>query len=598
MLRIFLVASKLVRNYTNSRGRFAMVKNFFQGGRGILYSKQANILSAATIVMLAIAASRILGLLRNRTFVHFFPPETLDSFLAAFQLPDLIFEVLIIGAMSSAFVPIFSSYLANDKKKEAFFLAGVALNIILVFFLALSILIFIFAHPIYSFVAQGFTPDKISQTVFFARILLAAQMFFAVSYLLTAVLESNQRFLAPAVAPLFYSLSIIVSTILFAPTLGLLAPVLGAVAGSFIHLVIQLPLALELGFRPIFYIDFKNPGVRSIVKLAWPRVAELSFSQIKKLFDLSMASLAAGGLTYFRFADSLAALPVGLFGLSIAKASFPQLSRQAASNMTGFKTTFFSSFKEILFLVLPVSVLLGVLRVPAVRLAFGAAQFDWQDTVQTGYAVSAFCVGAFAYSLSLLVARGFYALQDTMTPVKVSVFSILINISLGLFFILGLKLPIWGLSLAYAISGIIQLIVLMGLFSRRVGGFAGCGIGSSFAKMGFSAGVSGLLMFILLKIFDRSAWDKKLSFLGQLGLGLPTTFDHFVLDTRYTLNLLILTLVVALAGIMVYFAVAYLLRVEELGVLARAVRRFSRKPRPPTLIEKEETLVSSHTNGN
>lgn len=567
-----------------------MVKNFFQGGRSILYSKQANILSAATIVMLAIAASRILGLLRNRTFVHFFPPETLDLFLAAFHLPDLIFEVLIIGAMASAFVPVFSSYLAKDKKQEAWFLAGVTLNVIVIFFLVFSLFIFIFAHPIYSLVAQGFTPDKISQTVFFARILLVAQMFFAVSYLLTAVLESNQRFLAPAVAPLFYNISIIIFTFLFAPTLGLLAPVLGAVAGSFIHLIIQLPLALELGFRPVFFIDLKNPGVRSIIKLAWPRVIELSFVQVKKLVDLSMASLAAGGLTYFRFADSLAALPVGLFGLSIAKASFPQLSRQAGNDMQGFKATFSSSLKEILFLVLPASVFLGVLRIPAVRLAFGAAQFDWQDTVQTGYAVSAFCVGAFAYSLSLLLARGFYALQDTMTPVKVSVFSILINIPLGLFFILGLKLPIWGLSLAYAISGIIQLVILMGLFSRRVGGFAGYGIGSAFAKIGFSAGASGLTMFILLKIFDRSAWDKKLSFLGQLGLGLPTTFDRFVLDTRYTLNLIWLTLLVAAIGLAVYLLLAHLLRVDELRIIAKSIRRFSGKL--PYFAKKEETFVS------
>lgn len=576
-----------------------MVRNFFQGGKNLLYSKQANILSAAAIVMLAIAASRILGLLRNRTFVHFFPPETLDSFLAAFQLPDLILEVLIIGTMSSAFVPIFSSYLAKEKKQEAWFLAGVALNIILIFFLLLSIFIFIFAHPIYSLVAQGFTPDKISQTVFFARILLAAQMFFAVSYLLTAVLESNQRFLAPAVAPLFYNLSIIIFTILFAPTLGLLAPVLGAVAGSFIHLTIQLPLALELGFRPIFYFDFKNPGVRNTIKLAWPRIIELSFFQIKKFVDLSMASLIAGGLTYFRFADSLAALPVGLFGLSIAKASLPQLSRQAGEDMQGFKATFSSSFKEILFLVLPVSVFLGVLRVPAVRLAFGAAQFNWQDTVQTGYALSAFCVGAFAYSLSFLTARGFYALQDTMTPVKVSVFSILVNIGLGLFFILGLKLPIWGLSLAYAISGIIQLIVLMELLNRRVGGFAGYGIGSSFAKIGFSAGVSGLLMFVLLKIFDRSAWDKNLSFLGKLGLALPTTFDRFVLDTRYVINLIYLTFFVALVGLLVYILLAYILKVEELGILAKSMRRVWRKlPGLGKLAPREETFVSSHTNGS
>lgn len=577
-----------------------MVKNFFQGGKNLLYSKQANILSAAAIVMLAVLASRALGLVRNRTFVHFFPPETLDSFLAAFQLPDLILEVLIIGAMSSAFVPVFSSYLSRDKEKEAWFLAGITLNTILLFFLVFSAVIFIFAHPIYSAVARGFSPEQVNETVLFARILLLAQMFFAASYLLTAVLESNQRFLAPAVAPLFYNLGIILSTIILAPKVGLLAPVLGAVFGAFLHFMVQVPLALELGFRPVFILNFRDPGVRKIARLAAPRVIELSFFQFKKLADLFMASLAAGGLTYFRFAESLFALPVGLFGLSIAKASLPQLSRQASSeNLTEFKQTFSASLREILFLVLPASVFLAVLRVPAVRLAFGGTHFDWQDTVQTGYALSAFLVGALAYALSLLVSRAFYALQDTATPVRISILAIFINISLGLFFVLGLGLPIWGLSLSYAIAGIIQFLILFWLLRKRVGGFLGYGLGASFAKVGFSSGVAGITMFILLKILDRSVWDKKLSFLGQIGIGLPTTFDRFVLDTRYTLNLIFLTIVVALVGLAIYLFLAYLLKVEELGVLAKSARRVWRRlPGLGKLAPREETLVSSHTNGN
>lgn len=576
-----------------------MVRNFFQGGKDLFYSKQANILSAATIVMLAILASRVLGLVRNRTFVHFFPPETLDSFLAAFQLPDLILEVLIIGAMSSAFVPVFSSYLSREKEKEAWFLAGITLNIILVFFLFFSALIFVFAHPIYTAVARGFTPEQVNETVLFARVLLVAQMFFAASYLLTAVLESNQRFLAPAVAPLFYNLGIIFSTIILAPKVGLLAPVFGAVFGAFLHFMVQVPLALELGFRPIFLLDFRDPGVKKIAKLAVPRVLELSFFQLKKLADLFMASLVAGGLTYFRFAESLFALPVGLFGLSIAKASFPQLSRQAVKEDLGeFKQTFSASLREILFLVLPVSVFLAVLRVPAVRLALGGTHFDWQDTVQTGYALSAFLVGALAYALSLLVSRAFYALQDTATPVRISILTTFINILLGLFFILGLRLPIWGLSLSYALAGVIQFLLLFWLLGKKTGGFLGYGIGASFAKVGFSSGVAGIIMFILLKILDRSVWDKKLSFLGKIGMGLPTTFDRFVLDTRYTLNLIFLTTLVALVGLAVYLLLAYLFKVEELGILAKSTRRVLRKlPGLGKLAPREETLVSSHTNG-
>ncbi|MDO8503689.1 MAG: murein biosynthesis integral membrane protein MurJ [bacterium] len=576
------------------------MKNIFHGGRNLLYSKQSNILSAATVIMVMVAASRVLGLIRNRTFVHFFPPEKLDSFLAAFQLPDLIFEVLVLGAMSSAFIPIFSSYLSRQKQKEAWHLAGLTLNVLLFFFLIISVVIFIFAPQIYTLVARGFTPEQVAETAFFTRILLLAQMFFAASYVLTATLESNQRFFAPAVAPLFYNLGIIFSTILFAPHIGLLAPVLGAVFGSFLHLLIQLPLAASLGFRPVFSLNFKDKALLSVAKLAAPRILELSFFQVKRLADLFMASLIVGGLTYFKFAESLAALPVGLFGLSIAKASLPQLSNQVATNqMKNFKETFASSFKEILFLIVPAGVFLAVLRIPFVRLAFGARQFEWQDTVQTGYALSAFALGTFAYSLSLLISRAFYALQDTGTPVKVSVGKILLNVGLGLFLVLGLHLPIWGLALSYALAGIAENIALFTLLRRKVGGFAGLGLGIAFIKVAFAASVSGGVMFLLLRVLDRSAWDKKLSFLGKLGLALPTTFDKFVLDTRYTTNLIILTFLVALVGLVVYVVLVYLLRVEELGIVTRALRRISsvRFAKVKPAAKEGEPLTPPYTNG-
>lgn len=578
-----------------------MVKNFFEGGKNLLYSRQASILSAATIIMVMVALSRVLGLIRNRTFVHFFPPDQLDSFLAAFQIPDLIFEVLILGVMSSAFIPVFSGLLGRGKDENAWRLAGVTMNIMLLVFLVFAVLVFIFAHPIYSLVAQGFSPEKIEQTVSFARILLLAQMFFAASYVVTATLESNQRFLIPAAAPLFYNLGIIGATVFLAPGLGLYAPVLGAVVGSSLHLSIQLPLAFRLGFKPVFGLNFNDGGVVKMARLAAPKVLELSFLQIKRLADLFFASLVAGGLTYFKFGDSLASLPVGLFGISIAKASLPQLARQqGAGDMQGFKNTFASSFKEILFLVLPAGVFLAVLRIPLVRLAFGGRQFDWEDTVQTGYVLSAFAVGVFAYALILLLNRAFYALEDTATPVKISIASIFVNVGLALFLIIGLKLPIWALALSYAVAAIVQIILLLAFLKRKIGGFDGRLI-SSFAKVLFASSVAGAVMFFLLKVLDRSAWDKKLSFLGSLGLGLPTTFESFILDTRYTVNLIYVTLVVALVGFLVYIFIAWILKIEELRILLRSFGRIGqiKKATLPAEAAKEgETITPPHTNGS
>lgn len=577
-----------------------MVQSFIKGGKNLLYSKQTSVLSAAVIIMTMILGSRVLGLIRNRLFVHYFAPEHLDTFLAAFQLPDLIFEILILGAMSSAFIPVFSNYLSKDKEKEAWKVAAITLNLLLVLFTAFSVLIFIFAHPIYSVVAKGFSPSQIDEIVSFTRFLLFAQLFFIASYLITAVLESHQRFLVSAAAPLFYNVGIIVTTALFAGSLGLFAPVLGVVFGSIMHFLIQVPVAVNLGFRPVWSLNYKNPGVVEIGKLALPRVLELSSFQIKKLTDLFLSSFVAGGLTYFKFADSLASLPVGLFGLSIAKASLPRLSQQTAeTNLDEFKETLSSSIKEILFLVVPASIFLAILRLPLVRLAYGAQKFDWNDTLQTGFAVSAFTVGIFAYSLTLLLSRAFYALRDTATPVKISILSIFVNAGLGFLFILGLKLPIWGLALAYSLAGLFQIIILYSLLVKRIGGFEKFGLKSSMAKITASSTVSGLTIYILLKILDRSAWDKKLSFLGHLGLGLPTTFDKFILDTRYTVNLVLITGAVALIGVLIYLLLCYLFKVEELKILFKVLQRIPFGRRFLSLIVKEKEIVSPipHNNG-
>lgn len=577
-----------------------MVKRFFENSKALFYSKQTNILSAAVIIMVMVGASRILGLLRYRTFVHFFPPARLDTFLAAFQLSDLIFEILIMGAMSSAFVPVFSSFLARDKNRDAWYIAAATLNLLLLGYVIFAVLIFIFAQPIYLLVAQGYSSQQIAEIASYTRMFLLAQMFFVASYLFTAILESNQRFLASATAPLFYNIGIIITTIILAPEVGLLAPVIGVVVGASLHFLIQLPAVLQLGFKPIFVLDVKNPGVRQIARLALPRVIELSFYQIKRFADLFLASFVVGGLTYFRFGDSLSSLPAGLFGLSIAKAALPKLSGQAAQDINEYKKTFSSSFKEILFLVVPASVFIAILRLPLVRLAFGADQFSWTDTNQTGFVVSAFALGIFAYSLSLLVSRAFYALQDTATPVKISIMTIFFNAAGGVLLILGLKTPIWGLAMAYSLSQIFQLGVLLAILTRRVGGLGQFGLVMTTIKIFVSSLTAGGVMFLLLKVLDRSAWDKKLSFLGHLGLGLPKPFDTFLLDTRYTLNLIYITVAVALIGALVYLLMSALLRIEELRVMLRV---FSRLPLNRVMVwarlapSKTETISTPPNNG-
>jgi putative peptidoglycan lipid II flippase len=557
-----------------------MVKNLLKKGSNFFTQRQKTILSATMIIMVMIAVSRVLGLIRNRVLAQFFSVETLSVYFAAFRIPETIFEILVFGSFSSAFIPTFTSYISQKKRAEAWYVASVSLNIAFLIFLFLAIIIFILAKPLYHLIAPGFSEAQTLEIANLSRILLMAQAFFVLSYFLTSVLESLQRFLVPALAPLLYNLGIILGAIFLSSKFGIYAPVWGAVAGAFFHFLIQLPLAFWLGFRPKFSLDFSHPGVREIGRLALPRIVELSFLQIGKIGELFLASLVSvASYTYYTFANSLALLPIGLFGTSIAKASLPTLSYQAAKgDFKQLSETLVSLINQIVFLIFPCVVFLAVLRIPLVRLVFGAERFNWLSTVQTGYTLSAFGLSILTQGLIYPLTRAFWALHDTQTPVKVSIGAIFIELFLGSIFILVFKLQVWTLALSFSLASLTQMLILFSFLNRKIPGFEKKKISLAFLKIAVASFSSGGLMFFLLKILDRSAWDKHLSFLRWFGLKLPTTFEYFVLDTRYTLNLILLTVFVGLVGLLTYLLLAWFLKVEEISLLKKLIDKI-RKPK-------------------
>ena len=552
-----------------------MIKRAFRNGSNFLTGRQTNILSAAVIIMIMIDISGVLGLVRNRVLAYFFTPEILSVYFAAFRLPEVVFEVLVFGTLSSAFIPTFTSYFSKNQRSEAWYIASVCLNFALLFFLILAIPIFIFARQFYQVLAPGFNPFQLDLVAKLTRVLLIVQGFFLFSYFLTGVLESLQRFLIPAIAPLFYNLGIIFGALFLSNKFGIMAPVIGAVIGSFFHFFIQLPLAVRLGFRPKVSLNYSHPGVREIARLAVPRIFELCFLEIGQSTELFLASLiSAGAYTYYTFANSLQLLPVGLFGISLAKASLPSLSyRSARGDYEHFKSTFFSLFIEIAFFIIPCSVFLAVLRIPIIRLAFGAARFTWESTIQTGLTLSAFCLGLFAQSINYLLTRAFWALHDTKTSVKVSIICILFNIILGAVFIMCLHFSVWSLALAFSLAAIAQTMVLFLLLYRKLGKFQVSQLTTPLVKITLASLMSGSLMFFTLKVFDRSVWDRRLSFLRYVGLVMPTSLDRFVLDTRYTGNLLVLTGLVGLIGVVAYLLLVWFLGVKEVALFTRVLTK-------------------------
>jgi putative peptidoglycan lipid II flippase len=254
---------------------------------------------------------------------------------------------------------------------------------------------------------------------------------------------------------------------------------------------------------------------------------------------------------YYTFANSLQLLPVSFFGASIAKASLPAMANQvAAGERAQFAKTFMASFREILFLVLPLAVFLAVARIPVTRIAFGAARFAWGSTIQTGYVVSAFSLGISAQALIYLLARAFYALHEVRIPVRASITGIFLAMGLGGIFILVGHLPIWSLALAYSLAAIVQLGILLFSLQRRVREVQLKEVGGAVFKIGLAAGLAGGVIYFLLKVLDR-----------------------VIFDTRYVSTLILFVALLLIVGVAVYWLAAWALRIEEVAVFVRLGKR-------------------------
>jgi len=548
-----------------------MIENLVRKGKQLLSSQQTSILSAATLIMLMVIASRVLGLVRQRVLANYFSVEELSLFFAAFRLPDTIFEVLVFGTFASAFVPVFTRTAKKDENL-AWGLAASVLNIGIILFILIAVVFNLFAKFFYSLATPGFSSLQQAQIVALSRYLFLAQGFFVASYVLTGVLESLKRFLIPALAPVFYNLGIIAGTILFSSRFHLIAPVLGVVLGASFHFLIQYPLARSLGFRFSLKITDKE-GLKKIKDLAWPRLIEVSFLQISKFAELFFSSLiSSAAYAYYTFGNTLQLLPVSLVGTSISKAALPNLADKADEREV-FRLTLWKTFNEMVFLILPIAAILIVLRIPIVRLVYGTDIFDWEATVQTGMVLSAFAFGVVFQAVNSLLSRAFYAMHNTKTPVSISIATIFLVVFFDFVFIYILKLPAWGLAAAFSLGSFLQSVLLFYFLEKNLGGgFLSTNLYLLFKKFLAALG-SSLVMFFTLKFFDRSVWIKKLSFLGKIEAIQKLSFEKFVLDTRYTFNLLILTITVSFLGILVYLILSYILGNKELLTFTNLIKR-------------------------
>lgn len=503
----------------------------------------------ATTLML----SKVLGLIRDRLLAHVFSPDKIDIFWAAFKLPDAIFQIVILGALSIAFIPVFTEYFENKGKEEAFEMARNVLNVFLATFILATILIYVLAQPlIANFIAPGFTTAKQAQVISVTRVILFGQVILVLGSFFIGILQSFQRFVIPSLSPVFYNFGIILGIVFLSKSFGIMGAALGVVLGAILHVLIQLPLIWSLGFRFKLPLKFFHPGVKEIVKLMSVRTLGLAAEQINEIVGVALASLASiGSVTYLTFAQHLQVVPIGLFGATLAQAALPVLSSEKArGKIEEFKITIITTFHQILFLTLPATAILIVIRVPVVRLVFGASQFNWQATVLTGATLALLSVGLAAQAISLLLVRGFYALKDTKTPVIVSLIVVVLNIILSVYFITVLKLEVWSIGLANSISTVLSGVLLFGTLHFKVGKFELRSVLAPLLKMLMATVIMGVALYIPIKLLDQ-----------------------VIFDTTKTINLLVLTGSASIFALAIYMMIVWFLKVRELATYMELLKR-------------------------
>lgn len=540
-----------------------------------LEKQQTSILSAAAVITVANIASSISGLLRQRLLIsHYYNTiesrQAYEAFLVAFQIPDLMFQLIVLGALSAAFIPILAQY-KHDKELELQYINSM-MNSVLLIFTVVGALVFIFAEPITVWrTGSKFTPEQVQIVVDLTRIMIFAQFFFAISNFFTGILQSYRRFIVPALSPLLYNVGILIGAYTLSRYFGIYAAGIGVVIGAALHMIVQLPSVYRLGFRFRPTLLFRHPGVEKTYKLTPARTLNLSISQIQQLSDGKLAtSIGQLSFTVLNLAGILMTLPIRFFGIPISQAALPFLSEEATEkDLHKFKDLVLRSIHQISFFAYPASVLLLILRVPIVRLAFGTKNFPWAEvTLPTARVLAIVSLSIAAQAVTQLLIRSFYALKDTKTPLKITILTVGFYISMSWAAVFYLHSGVIGIATVLTVTNILEMLLLLYCLDLRVKGF----VRKEFWVPQLKMIVASFLMAVFLYLPFRM-------------------LDELVFDTRRTIELILLTLTTSTIGMTVYLYFGLLFDVRELYILQKLMSTFGNWQK--TLSRSQEVLVES-----
>ena len=466
---------------------------------------QPRLARSAGVFGLATITSRLLGLVRDQVLAFYFGAgDANDAFRVASRIPNLVRDLFAEGAMSAAFVPTFTRQLALHGRERAWQLASSVINALLLVTGVLVIAGIVFAEPLVRLFASGFSevPGKLELTIHLTRIVFPFLTLVAVAAALMGMLNSLGHFFVPALSPAMFNVAIIVMSLTLipiAPSLGVRPITIVAIAtlvGGLGQLVIQWPPLRREGFRYRPVLDFRDEGLHRVLLLMGPGTIGMAATQINLLVNTMLATgEGTGAVTWLDFAFRLMYLPIGLFGVSIATAATPAISRMAAGQeVARIRSTLANALGLMLFLNVPATVGLIVLAQPIIAVIFEHGEFTSADTLATAAALQMYAVGLIGYSVVRIISPTFYALQRSRVPVMVSAASVVVNVALNIALVrvMGYR----GLALGTSITAILNAALQLLLLRRELGGLEGSRVAASFARTLLAAAVMGMVTVI------------------------------------------------------------------------------------------------------
>lgn len=542
----------------------------------IFNSQAKTINGAAGILAISALISRFFGVISDWLLAKTFgaSPE-LDVYLAAFRIPDLVYNILIAGGIVVVFLPLFSE-LFQKNEKRAWYITNNILNAFLFLIILVSLILFILTPQLVKIVAPGFNLEQVGLFIILTRLMFLSPILFGLSSVLSGILQYFNRFLIFSLCSIFYNLGIIFGILFLTPFFGILGVAIGVILGAVFHMAIQIPSAVNCGFvyKPLF--NFKTPDIKKIFILMVPRTIAIAAQQINLIVITAIAStLASGSLVIFNFSNDLQYFPVSMMGISFAIAAFPSLVRSWAElKKEEFIKHFSLTFRQILYFIIPISFFMFILKNQIVNIIYRYGQFSQTAARLTAASLGLFCLGIFASSLIPLIFRAFFSFQDTKTPTLIAIISIGLNIFLSFYLSQLLKIgnifqifiknsfslqkisdiSVLGLSLAFSVAAIFQFLLLIIFLYKRIGDF------------GLKEILNSLMKIICAGILMAGVMYFTLSFISP----------YF--KTRTVLGLFWQIIIPAILGILTYVLTTFILKSPEISLIFSSfLKRFSNK---------------------